>query len=312
MLNQLKQSQQIGLVSHILPDGDAIGSLCALKDALQSMGKEVYIFQKEQPAEIFNFLKPSAETSEDIPKNLDLIIALDIGDTIRTGFANTIKWYAENNRLALIDHHPKAELYRLAYAKLHDNQASSCTELIFQVITQLGVKITPNIATAILTGLYTDTGGFQHTNTSANAFELASKLLSLGAKLQIISETFTHNKSVSSLKILGLALERLHLVQNKQIAVSVITNQDLIDLNASEEDRYGIINQLTSLNGIRASLLLLEHEKGMIRGSLRGEISNSLKVSLLAKLLGGGGHDKAAGFSMKGELYHDDKGWQIR
>ena len=303
----IKQYEEIIIISHVRPDGDAIGSLAALQLGLEQLGKKVIPVLKDSPPEIFSFL-PHGKTpiQNEFPKGDNrLVIIVDLNDLIRTGFLETIQKFSENNPLIVIDHHPKGDLFRIAKAIIHKESASSAAEIVYSLLIDLGVKITPSIATSLLTGIYTDTGGFQYPNTTTQTLELGAELMRRGARLDTITRQIFHTKTVAGLKLLGLALERLHLTHDEQCAVSFITHEDIRACNASPEDIGGIIGELNVLPQVKFSLFLTEIKSGTIQGSLRTGEGHRVKVNQLAKLCEGGGHPRAAGFTIPGHIDHN-------
>ena len=173
------------------------------------------------------------------------------------------------------------------------------------------MRITPRIATALLTGMYTDTGGFQYSNTSEETMQNAADLMRRGGRLNKIVQHISHQKSVAHLKLVGIALERLLVGWNGRCGISILTHADVLTAGAKDEDLTGVVNELNVLNGIDFVLLLTEMTPGEIRGSLRTSDSSRFNVARLARALGGGGHPRAAGFSLPGSLITSESGWRI-
>ena len=162
----------------------------------------------------------------------------------------------------------------------------------------------------LLTGIYTDTGGFQHTNVSAKTLRVASELMSRGAKLRNISDNVSNHKSPSMLKLWGLALDRITHLPDIKLVYSVITRADIENVGATDQDLAGVVNLINTAAEDVAALLLYETGDGKIKGSLRTE-SSKIDVARIAKLFGGGGHKKAAGFLIEGHLKKSNSGWKI-
>ena len=158
----------------------------------------------------------------------------------------------------------------------------------------------------------TDTGGFQNSATTPSAISVASELMNKGANMQHISKFALDQRPVNTLKLWGRALQRLKINKKNKIISTVITRQDLIECNANETEMEGVANFLNELdqaqNGV--VMVLTEREPGKIKGSLR-TTNPLIDVAKLAKILGGGGHKKAAGFSINGTLKENNGGWQI-
>lgn len=310
--NLLLKSEKILLVIHQSPDGDAIASALALFRALLTLGKKVKIVSKDAVPPTFLFLPDSDTIQQDfLQGDWDTIVVMDCGDLKRTGFSSRIKEFSvRRKQLINIDHHPKNDLHKIANLNLFDTSASSTGEIVAEVIERLNVHLDKEMATCLLTALYTDTGGFKHSNTSQKTLELASKLMLKGARLKTITQHISNSKTVSSLKLWGVILSRLHHNRELGFMVSLVTQKDLKDCEASFEDLAGAVNLIGSVPGTRAAMLLAEQDDGFIKASLRTE-SDNVDVSKIAQIFGGGGHKKASGFTIPGKIFKDRSKWRI-
>ena len=318
LINRLLSADRCIVISHVHPDGDAIGSLTALTLGLEQLGKQVVPVLADPVPSAFQFAVGLLEITNELPpltvEEPYFCVTVDLPDTRRTGFSDAISEYGEANMLGFIDHHPLGDLQKKTTAYYHTLQTSSCAELIYHLLLALGVRITPPIATALLTGMYTDSGGFQYDNTSTETMELGAELMRRGARLRTIVDHTSRQKSNSSLRLLGVAMERLTVTNNGTCAVSVITYNDIQKAGGNTEDASGIINQLNVLPGTRLCMLLTEAEPGIIRGSLRSTDHPDMRVlnvTTLAKLFGGGGHARASGFLVDGHLELSENQWKV-
>jgi phosphoesterase RecJ-like protein len=309
LLKSIRAAERINVIAHIHPDGDAVGSVVGLQLGLQQLGKKATAVLADGVPPAFQFLCQHTEMSTDLPPyqadQPALCIVLDLADAARTGFRDRVEEYGKAGMLCFIDHHPLGDLQKQSKAYYHTINTSSCAELVYQVLRELGVRFTPPIATALLTGMYTDTGGFQYSNTSTDTLEVGAELMRRGGRLRTIVDHTSSQKSIASLRLLGIALERLSLTRHESCAVSVITAQDMTDMGAAVEDAAGIINQLNVLPGPKICMLITEIEPGVIRGSLRSNDHpghHAVNVTPLARLLGGGGHARASGFLVNGHI----------
>ena len=139
---------------------------------------------------------------------------------------------------------------------------------------------------------------------------MSSKLLANGANFKDITAYTLRNKSISSLKLWGRALERLRFDDKKGIATTIITQEDFKECNAVGDDAEGVANLLNHLSGVKMAMVLRELDGGQVKGSLR-TTSELIDVSEVAKLMGGGGHKKAAGFTVQGRIKQTDTGWEV-
>ena len=302
------------LICHRDPDGDALGSILALSEALKNEGKKVSMVCLDRVPVIFSFLPDVCQLKKDfLIGNFDAIVLLDNGDLRRTGFPERITRIKEKNiPLINIDHHPKNDLWKYATINYVNELASSTSELIYEIFNGLEWKITPKIATALLAGIFYDTGGFQHTNTSVAVLNIVSDLLKKGAKLKKVSGSISssHSNSITRLKLWGIALDRLLINRQYGVASSFLLRKEIEKLNASDDEVSGLVNLISAIPDTQVALLLYETEDGKIKGSLRTE-KDSVDLSKLARILGGGGHKKAAGFSFSGQIKQINNIWQI-
>lgn len=310
----LEEKDGFVLVCHIEPDGDAIGSMLAVGAALKILDKKITYVCKDIVPEVFHFLYKEEKIENKLPeiKQNQALILLDNGDCRRTGFSEDIMRLKRGGfEIANIDHHPKNDLWRIATINYADENASSASEIIYRIFKGLNFEITPSIATALLAGIFYDTGGFKHSNTSIKVLEVASELMKKGARLSKIAEKIENSHPISKFKLWGVALNRLVINQKFGLATSVLTEKDIRKAGASEDEVSGLVNLLSAIPNTKASLLLYEAENGKIKGSLRTE-KDDVDLSKLANLLGGGGHKKASGFSLDGRIEINGNKWKIR
>ena len=199
----LHGARRIALVSHRDPDPDTIGSALALGLGLESLGKRVSWHCADPVPEQQRFLHGSERfTQEPPPEDVDLVVTVDFGSVDRAKFA-----LPSRPKLVNIDHHASNDNF--GTANLVDVTAAASAELVSRVIDALGVKWTPEMATAALVGIMTDTGSFQFPSTDARALERAARLREAGADLQAITYNIFRNKRFEALKLWGFAFARL-------------------------------------------------------------------------------------------------------
>lgn len=292
------------LLIHRSPDGDAIASSLALGLALRSRGKFVDIVCTDAIPLPFHFLPGVTTIHKDfLFGDYDVIVTLDCGDCKRTGFSHRLKELVrkKKNILINIDHHPKNDLHNLATFNMVDYDAPSTSAIVYQLIQGLDVRIDHKLATCLLTGLYTDTGGFKHANTTPETLTLASELLAQGARLKDITRHITAFSSVPRLRLWGIALSRISHNSELDIISTYLTHKDFELAGASEHDIAGISALLTTISA-RLSVLVVQQPDKTIQVRMRTK-SKQVNVSQLASYLGGGGQRHSAGFSVKGSLF---------
>lgn len=287
------QATDVTILVHQNPDGDAVGSSVALQLALQGLGKKTRIVCAQTFPDIFTSIVGPVQTQTKLPETTDLLVILDCSEFHRTGFARQLKTVSAK-KIAVIDHHDSSDLHKLSEYIWIDTTAAATTELIFECLRALRVAISPAMATALLLGLYTDTGAFQHNNTTSGTLALAGRLIRYGANLTNISTCFLQTVSKPKRKLWGKILSEI-TVNKFGIVRAVVNAQMLREAEAEPADISGLANILALTDEAKASLVLVETSTGW-RGTLRTRHA-SVDVGRLATLLGGHGHKKAAGFT---------------
>ena len=315
-INKIKQTilgaKKTLVLTHQKPDGDAFGSVLAFGKFLDTLGAAHDIFALGPLSSAANFLpgrkKIKSNPAELNFQNYDLIIILDCGDTKQPGFEMELRALRGDLPVVNIDHHRTNENF--GSINLVEPDAASTTEIIFNFFEEIKFPIDPETATCLLTGLVTDTSNFSNPATTFASFEAAGRLLARGARLGEISANILKNKSLDVLKFWGTILSRL--TENKELGVvtTVITKEDLDLAKLDEEALEGVTNFLNNLKGAKMVLVLKALEDGKINGSFR-TTTEGIDVSRLAKTFGGGGHAKAAGFTIPGKLVKIEGGWKI-
>ena len=312
MFKELKQRIEkhgaFAVVCHKRPDGDAIGSALSFARYLRSIGKECKIYCQDPIPLYFSFLHGLDEMQKSPDEFWDLshaIIILDCGDLNMPGFS---KHHFDNRDIFVIDHHSSNSGYGIINAI--DSSACATSEILCDYFAFAEFSIGRECATNLLCGIYTDTDGFTNLATTPKSLRLCSELLSLGARFRDITAFTMRTKSIASLKLWGRALERLRLDTKNQIATTVIKRNDFEECGAADDDAEGVSSVLNHLSGIKMAMVLREIGDGTIKASLR-TTDDSIDVSKIALQNGGGGHKKAAGFTVRGKIIESDEGWKI-
>lgn len=310
ILDKIKEAQNILLVTHEKPDIDAVSSVCAMIELLESINKPYLAYCNDAPPFQYGFLPHVEKIKSDIDKlnfaNYDLIIVFDCGGINRTKLTKEIMNRNKNQFLIEIDHHVKIENY--ADLELRDDMAASTTILIYNFFRTNKLKINKNTANCILAGILTDSGNFIYQSTTDLTIKISSEMLSLGANLPRIMDNTMRNKNLKALKIWGKAMARTQINKKYNIAFTALTLKDIEGLD--EEDLEGIPNFLGNLHNVKAVMIIREQSNGVIKGSFRSAHPTA-NVSALAQSLGGGGHIKAAGFTIEGRLERVKNCWRI-
>lgn len=307
-IDLIKSSNDILIMTHKNPDGDAIGSVLGLAGALESIGKNAVCFSRDLVPEIFRFLPNiSAIKNNTEPSEYDLVILLDCASFSRTGVDDIKKLASSFKNLLIIDHHPRcdheieSDCFNNCVCVI-DRHASSTAVLIYNIIKELDVNVTKDIANCLLTGIFTDTGGFQHNNTDQRSLEAAAEFMKKGSRVDKIAKNIFNSKTVPAIKLWGKALSRVRTYDEIGMAISYLSKKDIEECEAKEEDISGLVGVINTISDVKFSLLLTEYKDKKIRGSLRSEEYNEVDVSSIAKILGGGGHRLASGFEISGSI----------
>lgn len=291
----LESAREIGLASHVNPDGDSLGSLLAMCMTLVNKGKIVHATFPDPssypPQYLFLPGKELLSEPKDMPAGLEAFVTLDCSNRERL---ESMQAAAEGTALLInIDHHEDNRLY--GDFNLVDKGASSTSELVFELMESAAWEIEPEVATCLYTGLVTDTGRFQHQNTSPDTFMVASRMAEAGADIFTVIKEVYENQSASYLRLLGIALQRIKVLEEHGLVYSYITRGDLDRTGAVLPETEDLIDHLRVVRGTRLAALFKEMEGGKVRVSLRSR--DGCEVGPVARRLGGGGHAMAAGYT---------------
>ncbi|MFH1745262.1 MAG: bifunctional oligoribonuclease/PAP phosphatase NrnA [bacterium] len=309
---KIKNANNILLVTHHKPDGDALSSMCLLISLLNDWDKNFFAYCADTPPLQFNFLPHLEKISSDKSKldfsKHDLIISLDCGSLERTMLFDEIKGRKKTQIYIEFDHHPKIDDY--GNIEIRFPAATSTAEILYDFLKINKIKIDKNVANCILTGILTDTNNFLYPSTSDKSIKIGSEMLTCGARFPLIINNTYRNKSLPAMKAWGKAINNLKINKKYNFAVSALNLKDFEDNGATEEEMEGIAGFLSNLSEVKGLLWLREEKNKIIKGSLRTS-DPYLDISLLARALGGGGHAKASGFIIEGKLEETKNGWRV-
>ena len=303
IIDQLKKSRKVLVVSHANPDGDATGALLATGLALNAMQKQVCMYNQNAIPAVYRFL-PSVQMigqEVDAIETYDTILVLDCGSIERVG---TLAPKLKQGRTVInIDHHVTNTNF--GDLKWIDPKACATSEIIYRLIKKLDLKFDCPIATAIYTGILTDTGSFRFSSTNQQAFAICAEMIANGANPYEVAQHVYGHYSLGRIKLLNLALDSLEISPNGKISIMALT-QDMLDMTRTqEEDIDGIINYARRIEDIKVAALIHEvagngRARRQYHVSLRSD--GEINVALIAAQFGGGGHANAAGFSVEATL----------
>lgn len=304
----IQNSKKILLFAHSGPDGDTAGSVLAFKEYLESIGKTADISCVD-PLPLF--LETLTQQVFHSPEQLDLkSYDAAIGcDSVERGFQKILPELSEKTVTVIIDHHP--DITTKADVIIIEAKRSSTCELIYEYLVSQNERISKNIATYLMIGILSDTGNFQHANTSSRVMEISSDLMKKGASVSKIIEATFANKKLSTLKLWGRAFEKAKINPANGLITTVLTKADIEECSATTEDIGQVASILNTVPGTKFSLVLSERDNDIIKGSLRSEEYKGVDVSQIAHMFGGGGHKLASGFEVKGKIVETPTGWEI-
>ena len=285
---EINKAQNIAILTHESPDGDAIGSSLAMLLALKQLGKKADFIIPEFPR-VFNFLPGANEINkESSVSSYDLVIALDCADLKRfNGCVNIF----ENAKVTVnIDHHGSNKMF--ADYNFVDPVSPACAQILIVVFNYLNIEITKDIGTCLLTGIITDTGGFQYSGVNSETFEFTSSLLEKGVNVSDIYRKVLQVKTKPHFELRKIAIQRLEFLHDGKIAFTYVTEEDELKVGAEPGDHEGLVEIGRDIEGVEVSILLRKAEKGY-KASLRS--NEYVNVSDVCMMFGGGGHPKAAG-----------------
>src|SRR3954471_4412633 len=293
----IRGHERFVLTTHENPDGDALGSLLAMKLALDQLGKDgvmVLVGDAPLPGE-YAFMSLSElrrRWPDDVAERV--LLAVDCANESRIADPEVL------GRVPLsvdIDHHH--DNTRFGQTNLIVADASSTGEVLRDVFRELNVELTPDIAEALYIALVTDTGRFQYTNTTPKALRLGAELVEAGADVHRVFQGVYESVEFAKLKLLARALDRAQVYEGGRLVVSHLLRTDFTELNAHEAYSEGIIDYLRAVEGASMAALIREppRKEGPTRRISLRSSDDELDVSAIPRLSGGGGHRQAAGFS---------------
>ncbi|MDO8445297.1 MAG: bifunctional oligoribonuclease/PAP phosphatase NrnA [Deltaproteobacteria bacterium] len=298
IIAELKNNNSFLIVSHINPDGDAIGSALALAAGLKAMGKKVTVFNQDRVPDIVSFLPDASEIVHELSDGewFDAAIVVDCGTPKQLGDKfNAFKGY---KKLLNIDHH----LTNLNFADivLMDPDACATGVIIYRVLKKMGIEITKEIALSIYTTIVVDTGSFHYGNSNPEAFKVAGEMVDIGVEPWYVAENLYESQPEGRIRLHSLALNTLSTHYNGKIGFIMVSNEMYKATGTTAEDTDGIVNYARSLKGVEAAIFVREISQGRYKASLRSK--GRVDVTKVAGKYDGGGHANAAGCVLSGSL----------
>lgn len=295
----VRRHERFFLTTHVRPDADGLGSVQALGEALESLGKHVDRVIPSRIPPQYEFLDPSRKisvfTSPGDPwRSCDALVVLDTGTWNQLADVGPfVRTFAGGK--ANIDHHGTSD--DLGAIRFVDVGVESTGRLTADAIRQLGVALTPTMASSLLAAVATDTGWFRHPSTTEQTFALASELTRAGARVTPIYDAIYERTTLQRLRLRSRVLDRVTLNAGNRIAYSWVRIADYAETGAVPSDTEDMINLFAGIDGVEVRLLFIEQREGGIKVSLRAK---NVNVAQVAEQFGGGGHKLAAGATLPG------------
>ena len=305
VVDELRQAERLLLVTHENPDGDALGSLLAMHEILIALGKDSLMFMPEQGSALPHEYRdmrfelrvdaPPADLSE------RLLVFLDCGniDRMPVDFGKR-----EGARIVNIDHHH--DNTRFGSVNLVVAEASSTAEIVYHLAKELGVELTPRIAEALYVGVVTDTGRFMYESTTSEAHRMAADLIEAGVDVHAIYRRLYEELPFRRLALQARALARVERHERGLLTLTHVTREDFEATGSTDTDSEGVIDRIRVVEGTAVAALVRDLT-GSESGAQRRKVSlrstdGRVDVSRVARRYGGGGHQRAAGFTTDSDL----------
>jgi phosphoesterase RecJ-like protein len=299
IVEAIRESRSVLIVSHEGPDGDAVGSSLGLAAFLKGIGKDVTVHLADPVPELYRFLPGADQVCAAIPdRNFDLAFVLDVGEFRRAG-----KQFCSFNRIGRtinLDHHLTCEEFGVF--NLIDVQAAATAILVWRVAAAYGFVADYATAICLYVGILTDTGSFRYSNSNREAFSSAGELLEMGGfSAWDVAEKLYESQPRKRLELLVRALPTLEFIKNGQAASLTVTTDMYAATGSDAELTDGFVNYPRSVQGVEVAIFFRQLEERRFKVGFRSK--GAVNVAAIAQAFGGGGHHNAAGGIVDGTLY---------
>ena len=293
----LNNGKRFLVVTHIDPDGDAVGSAFALGFGIEKLAKDVSVYLRDRVPYRYEFLPQPKGLVHEIPDgSFDAIFAVDCGDIFRVGDAH--RKLREKGPIVNIDHHDTNEAF--GYVNILDERASSTAELIYLILKGLGIPIDSDMAINIYTGIFTDTGSFRYDNTNSKAFVICEEMTHKGVVPSHVASKVHESHPKERFILLCNVLSTLQTFHGNKVAVVHVKADMFKEANASREHSEGFVEFIKEMKDLEVAALLRQIGENRYKISMRSK--GKVDVASVAVRFGGGGHKNAAGCVMEGTL----------
>ena len=297
IIEEIKKAESIVILTHETPDGDAIGSSLAMKVALKQLGKNADVIIKEVP-KIFDFLpeRESIKTSSYIEK-YDLAISLDCADFKRL-VGN--EYFEKAKQTIVIDHHSSNKMY--GNINFVNPVSPACCQILIGMFQYFNINIDKDLGTCILSGIITDTGGFRYSGVNSDTFEFVAELLDKGVNVSSIYKKVLDTRTKANFELMKKTIDRMEFLEDGKVTFTYVTSKDLEEVNAEIGDHEGLVEFARDVEGVEVSVFIRQkdNEENVYKISMRS--NDYVNVSDVCLMFGGGGHERAAGALIQGDI----------
>lgn len=301
----IKEKDRFAIVSHISPDGDALGSSLGLYNALKEVGKSADFYINDNLPHKYSYLPGFSESKklEEFSEKdrYECLFVLDCSDMDRFRELNSL--ISKADVIINIDHHISNTLF--GDINFVDSNASSVGEIIYQLLKINGFTISNQTAECLYTSILTDTGGFKYSNTTSITFSIVGDLINTGIDFSDIYNRVFDVKTYEKVKLLSSVTSSLEMAFNGRVAILTLTQKMLEENNAKEEDSDEFVNIARDIEGTEVGIFIKERDKNSCKVSLRSK--KYIDVRKIAEIFGGGGHIRAAGCTINKNTFEAKK-----
>ena len=293
----IRRRQRFVIASHVRPDGDAVGSQMAMAHALKHLGKDVRVVSRDAaPPPLLVFPGVSEiEIVDRVDDPGDAVIVMESGDLLRTGVSGLERGFVIN-----IDHHVGNSMF--GAINWFDVSAAACGEMVFDLVRELGVPLSHDIAVHLYVAILTDTGSFHHSNITPRTFEICRQCVETGVNPSAVARSVFDSNNLGRLKLMGAILSRMHIDSSGRLATVSVDEELVTSCSGTYEDTEGLINLPLTVREIQAVVFFKQVGPDDWRVSMRSK--GDVNINAVAKEFGGGGHKNASGCSASGSLEH--------
>ncbi|MFO7941358.1 MAG: bifunctional oligoribonuclease/PAP phosphatase NrnA [Bacillota bacterium] len=295
----IQASRRVLVPLHEAPDGDSVGSAVAAAWAVEQLGARAVVASTDPIPRKYRFIaegEREIRDPDDIVGSFDLLLLVDCSALSRVGRAADL--IDEDTEVFSVDHHRRAK--GVADWIWSDPESAATSEILMRWFVHADLHPTPFVASCMYTGIATDTGFFAYANTSADTLRCAADLVEYGASPELVHSEVNERRTLGETRLLGRALQLMNVEMDGKLAYTILDDEQFRLAGAGPEDTEGIINHLRSLDGVEMAAVFTHRGSGPVKVSFRSR--GRVDVGEFAARFGGGGHDRAAGCSLDGEI----------